>query len=325
MPVVRRLCLGRGATIFTLHRFAHPDGDADGLSPAVLDQTLARLRADGFRFVSLESLVRAAREQQPLPDRSIAFTVDDGYFDFAEVAAPVFASHDCPVTMFVVTGFLDGTQWMWWDKVSLLFDKTRHNSVELDGVVGPLSWSDDASKDAVAGLIAQSLKRLSTAEKLRQIDCLAEALEVDLPDLPPSKYRPMSWQQARECSRGGADFAPHSVTHPILSRASDEQVRAEIAGSWQRVRDEVPGALPLFAYPNGGADDYGAREIGLLQESGMLGAVTTRPGHVRLPLSGDDCYQLPRWDLTPDRVRMDQVVSGLEAAKAGSRQALRRR
>ena len=322
MPAVRRLCLGSGATLFTLHRFAHPDGDPDGMSAAALDDALGRFTAAGFEFVGLEQLIRCAREGQKLPRNAIAFTVDDGYFDFAEVAMPVFARHHCPVTMFLVTGFIDGQQWMWWDKVTYLFDRTSCPTIAIEGFEASLDLADPSSRREAAGRFSTMLKRLPTSEKLARIDRLADLLAVDLPRQPPSQYRPMSWDQIRACAAQGASFGPHSVTHPILSRSPERDARSEIADSWQRVQAEVPGAIPVFAYPNGGVDDYGAREIDLLRDSGLLGAVTTRPGHLRNPVAGSGLFELPRWDLTSDPVRMSQVTSGLEAAKAAARQKL---
>src|SRR5205814_226357 len=86
-----------------------------------LRTTLEYLRAQGFYFLSIDELINSLRERRPLPRRAVAFTVDDGYFDFAERGARVFAEFDCPVSMFLVTGFLDGELWLWWDKVRYLF------------------------------------------------------------------------------------------------------------------------------------------------------------------------------------------------------------
>ena len=324
MPMVRRLCLGSGATVFTLHRFAHLDGDPDGMSAAALDDALGRFRAAGFEFFALDHLVRCARAGQSLPRNAIAFTVDDGYFDFAEVAMPVFARHQCPVTMFLVTGFIDGQLWMWWDKVTYLFDRTECPTIVSEDFTATLDLADPVSRREAAGRFSTMLKRLPTSEKLERIDRLAEMLGVDLPPQPPSQYRPMSWDQIRASAAQGASFGPHSVTHPILSRSPDREARSEIADSWHRVQAEVPGAIPLFAYPNGGVDDYGAREIEFLREAGLLGAVTTRPGHLRNPIVGSGLFELPRWDLTSNPVRMSQVISGLEHSKASVRRALGR-
>ena len=54
--------------------------------------------------MGLKDLIDKAIRGERFPQKAVAFTVDDGYFDFAEVAAPIFSHYDCPVTVFLVTG-----------------------------------------------------------------------------------------------------------------------------------------------------------------------------------------------------------------------------
>lgn len=98
----------------------------------------------------------------------------------------------------------------------------------------------------------------------------------------------MSWDDAREMVRGGVAIASHTLSHPRLSKLTDEQVEAELAESLDslgRELDEPPGA---FAYPFG---DYDARIRRLVETVGYLGACTVRSGSAR-PLA--DRYELPR-------------------------------
>ena len=52
--------------------------------------------------------------------RAIAFTVDDGYQDVAQVAAEIFLEYDCPLSIFLTTGFIDGHLWHWWDQIEFI-------------------------------------------------------------------------------------------------------------------------------------------------------------------------------------------------------------
>ena len=118
---LRPLMSGR-ATIFMLHRFRCADAGVRGHDPAFVRAALEYLRANRYELVSLRELyARMARDAMPVR-RAVAFTIDDGYFDHAEVAAPIFAAFDCPVTTFVTTGFLDGHLWFWWDQIEYVFE-----------------------------------------------------------------------------------------------------------------------------------------------------------------------------------------------------------
>lgn len=100
------------ATIFMLHRFQDPNRGIAGFDPAQLRRGLEYLRKNRYELVSLENIFdRLARRGSALRG-AVAFTIDDGYVDQAEIAGGVFAEFDCPVTTFVATGFLDGHLWL---------------------------------------------------------------------------------------------------------------------------------------------------------------------------------------------------------------------
>src|SRR2546423_14449289 len=94
-----------------LHRFAMPDLGVEGHDPRALQSYLEYLRARRYAIVDLLDLLNRVEKGIPLERNTIVFTVDDGYADFAEVAAPVFAKYDCPVTVFLVSGFVAERSW----------------------------------------------------------------------------------------------------------------------------------------------------------------------------------------------------------------------
>jgi peptidoglycan/xylan/chitin deacetylase (PgdA/CDA1 family) len=66
---------------------------------------LALLR---YRVVDFEEIGTALREGRPLPRRSVAITIDDGYADNLEVAHPVLRRHGFSATLFLVSSKLGG-------------------------------------------------------------------------------------------------------------------------------------------------------------------------------------------------------------------------
>ena len=112
-------------------------------------------------------------------------------------------------------------------------------------------------------------------------------------------------------------FAPHSVTHPILARTGDEQARTEIESSWRRLQTEAAAPLPIFAYPNGQAGDFGDREFGVLRSAGLLGAVTAVAGFVTPEgyRAEAGAYRIPRFPFPDSMPHLIQQVGGLERLK----------
>lgn len=292
---------GTHLSIFTLHRFAVPDLGIEGHDPGEIAATLAALRREQIPLLPLGSVVDALRDGTPLPPRAAVFTVDDGYFDFAEVGAPIFAQFDCPVTVFLITGFLDGSCWLWWDKVRWLFlHGTPSPAVPL--LEREALPPTPARLGALAGDISHRLTRTATSELMALISFLAERAGVTIPEAPPPEFRPMTWNAARRLAGQGVTFGPHTVTHPVLDRTSEDHARREITESWRRISEVLEAPLPVFSYPNGG---FGAREAALVRAAGLEAAVATTPRYLTVdgsPREEDWLFRLPRFPY-PDMTR----------------------
>jgi peptidoglycan/xylan/chitin deacetylase (PgdA/CDA1 family) len=272
------------------------------------------MRRERFALLSLDEVVARLEEGRPL-ERAVAFTIDDGYADHAEVAAPLFAEFDCPVTTFVVTGFLDGKLWLWWNRIETAFALARRRSVEvpLGGAVVRYAWEDASGRDAAMVDFVEACKRVPDAEKHQAIDTLADRLQVLLPAEAPPACAPMTWVQLRRAEAGGMRFGPHTVTHPVLSRTTDAQARDEIAGSWARLRAEATAPSPAFCYPNGQWDDFLPRDVALLEEVGLKSAVVGVTGYAEgLP---DTRYRLRRFPFPDDLGLTAQYAGGFERLK----------
>lgn len=301
----------RRATIFAFHRFT----DAERVIR--LERTLRYLRKHHYDIVSLPELTKRLAGEGPPPDRTVAFTIDDGYYDLASVALPLFARFDCPVTGFVVTGFLDGSLWLWWDKIEFILAHTQRTQIEV--ALGPhrLAYrlTNTAEREHACADFTARCKRVRDPIKQTGIVALAAEAKVDLPADPPATYRPMSWEQLRHCETQGATFGAHSVTHPILSQVSEEQSRHEIAHSWDRLCAEASDPINIFAYPNGGEDDFGEREITTIRSLGFTSALSLVPGYNSTDSfrsSATTPYSLPRFNYPDSLPHVIQYVTGIE-------------
>lgn len=287
----------RGAVpILTLHRFADENRRVPGFGSRTLRRQLGTLRKSGFQVLPLWSALERVEAGEPL-ERSVVLTVDDGYADFHDVALPIFAEFECPVTVFVVTGFLDGGRWLWWDQVSA--------SLALLGRAG----------EAPAQIAA--LKPRPEAERIREIAALVETSGLGADQPPPPRFAPMTWDMVRAAAAQGVTFGPHTVTHPILSQTGASQSEHEIAESWRRLKQETDAAIPVFCYPNGTPVDQGPREFELVRKAGLRAGVTMVPGFVSAKLLADDAtrYCLPRFSHPARLPKLLKLTSGLEGLK----------
>ena len=95
-----------------LHRFSNPDLGISSHNPTEVKQVLEHLRHHKYELVSVAVLLDRLKGRGHPLRRTVVFTMDDGYADHAIVGAPLFAAFDCPITTFVVTGFVSGQLWL---------------------------------------------------------------------------------------------------------------------------------------------------------------------------------------------------------------------
>jgi len=325
-PIARAFA-GESATIFMMHRFADPERGNVGHDLTMLRRHLEHLRRNRYELVSLMELRNRLASSGGRLRKAVTFTVDDGYADYA-AAAPVFEAFDCPATVFVVTGVVDSGGWYWWDFVEAAFERAdrRVLSIEVGGTSVRMTWSQGESRRAARSLV-EELKLVPDVERRRVLDALPELVQAEVSERPPATYAPLTWEEIRRCGARLTTFGPHTVSHPILAHTTDDVARFEIVESWRRLSAETSAAVPVFCYPNGEADDAGAREFSIAREAGLEMAVTTRPGYATRATwaaHADARYAMPRfgYPYPEDTLRFIQLVNGVEGVKMAIRSSL---
>ena len=310
-----------------MHRFAVPDLFVAGHDPSILAERLEYLRRHRYCLMDLRELLKHVDEGIPLKKNAVVFTVDDGYADFVEVGAPVFAAYDCPVTVFLVTDFVSGTLWNWFDRVEWAFGNSKRGGIdiEINGKSLMFRWTDEAQRARACLMVIEALKRIPDREKEDSIVLLSRLLEVAIPESAPEKYRAMSWQQVRACGTKGVTFGPHTLSHPILTQVDPVRADREISASWRAVSASTDAAVPVFCYPNGTALDFSPRDKESVARAGMTAALSTMDGSLESTATGlevDDRYSIPRFAYSEERSALVQIASGLEQRKTRIRRRL---
>jgi peptidoglycan/xylan/chitin deacetylase (PgdA/CDA1 family) len=267
-----------------------------------------------YNPVSLKSVSEHLHNGVPLPKNAVAITIDDGYRDFLIHGFPVFQQYDLTPTVFLVTDFLDGQCWQWWDTIRYSFSHTKRTRLSVEFVTGEslsASLVTAEERERARRGLAERLKLVDNAERLRVCQTLPRLLEVDLPEQPPEQFAPLQWSEVRELSAHGVEFGAHTKTHPILSRVADrEQVRQEIEGSKQRLDEELRSPTIHFCYPNGRRVDIDEVTLEVVRKGGFHTAVTTERG---MNFGRPDPFLLRRLAVDPadDPRYFQELLSGV--------------
>lgn len=306
--------------VFTLHRMQDAANNIHGHSPEFLRSTLQYLRRESYNLVSLGDMHKRLQGEGPVLRKAVAFTMDDGFIDQATVAAPIFMEFDCPVTIFLITGFIDRKLWPWDDRVSHIFLTSRKPRFSLHVGDKRVEYELSTTSQRLAGAndFRQRMKLISEVEMLAALERLALSADVEVSQAPVAPYLPLTWEMARQLERKGVTFGPHTVSHGILSRMTRERARYEIAESWRRVKEELAHPVPFLAYPTGRQIDYGIRDMRYVEENGLTGAMTTEPGHADLTTRNSRHrarFELNRYMLTNELEDVMQYSSWIERAK----------
>lgn len=282
---------GHTLTILIFHRvLENPDPLFPGeMHARRFDDLLKRLK-QSWRVMPLYDSVNMLAAGT-LPARSLAITFDDGYADNATVAWPILCKHDCPATIFVSTGYLDGGR-MWNDTVIEAVRHTRREALELSWVPEQLRLGNLLDRRRAIDTLINRVKHVPFADRERMCLDVANICDANLPtDLM------MTREQLKGLRGNCIDFGAHTMHHPILASLADDEAEREIRQGKSELEAMLGQAVLLFAYPNGKPMvDYLPKHVDMVRSAGFEAAVSTHWGACG---QASDRFQLPRfspWD-----------------------------
>jgi len=272
----------KSLTVVNYHRIGDPSRrDFDSFKPNVsaTPEDFSRQMdylAKWFHVVSARDVVQWLDGQRELPPYAVLITFDDGYLDNYTSAFPLLRKHNFPALVFLTTGHIGTDAPFYWDMAAYCFARTQRDHLTFpDGRVE--HWSDLAQREQVSKHWIELMKTLPEVKKQIYVDHLPALLGVSI---PTGFFRRlmMDWDHVREMEREGIEFGAHTVHHPILTRISWEQARAQVTRSKSRIEDELGESVLGFAYPNGQASDLNEGIEKIVADSGIRAAFTLLNG-----------------------------------------------
>lgn len=229
-----------------------------------------------FAVWSVGQIAERLHAPASLPERVVAVTFDDGFDDNYHYAFPILRRLGLPATMFVTTDFLSQDAAIWFEFLALAVMRAPIGTLPAFADLPALpTAADEAGRRADLKRLLDAMKVIPEGTRTAYLAAVARAIGPELGASARSPLsRAMTWDQAREMHAAGIEIASHSVTHPILSQVDDRQLEAELAGSRQRLEDELAAPVSTLSYPVGGAMAFDDRVIAAARRAGYACAVS---------------------------------------------------
>lgn len=264
--------------------------------PESFEKHLAWFRSR-FEIVPLSTLIERFLKGVKLPRRSIAVTFDDGYENIYRHAVPILKKFGAPAAIFITTDLVEKRLPLWVDRLEYALGHTPLQllEVELEGDNHSFQLNTPKERMDADAYIRNRLKKISDSERLNALETIETRCKTALaPVIETSPYRGLTWDQIRTMAEDGIEFAPHTASHPILTRMPPQEAEEEIIESCRLLEKRVGGALPVFAYPNGETADFSDEIVAILRRHGFRAALTTVPGTLR---RATNPFAIPRFSM----------------------------
>ena len=207
-----------------------------------------------------------------------------------------------PVTVFIPTAYPDQPERrFWWDRLYAAI--WNFSSSHVDTPIGRLALGSDQQRSRAFRALRDYVKELPHDSATEVIDKI-----VDQQQSPVPASSVLSWDRLRTLANQGVTLAPHTQTHPLLTRVPIAQARQEVVGSRDDVQREIGSVLPVFAYPGGQCN---AAVKQMMQQEGFELAFTVQRGINHLPSA--DWLSLNRINVgqqTTPQILKAQLVAG---------------
>ncbi|MBU0993966.1 MAG: polysaccharide deacetylase family protein [Proteobacteria bacterium] len=262
-----------------------------------------------FQIISLNEYIEFITENREIPENLVIITVDDGYFDFYQIAYPIIKDMNIKVTLFSTVNFIDKKIWMWPDRITYALEKTNRKqfvfSFEKKRFICDLSSIDSTLISWKA--FSDYCIKVEDKKKWDLIGELEKYLDMDTPNIPLPEYSSVTWKQLAEMNAHGVEIGSHTINHPILSKISEEDLYQEVHLSKKILEEKLDCEVKTFCYPNSYPGDINDAVIEQVKAAGYKGAVFGG-----LPSSLTDLYTLPRIGVERDSNKFLWKFTGME-------------
>lgn len=232
-----------------------------------------------FHPVSISDVIRWREGTAELPNNPVLVTFDDGYRNNLRYAGPLLSRHGVPALVNICTSYIGEGRMLWTQEIDTRLLAWTHKKLPMpDGKTEILMPADGQQRIALAARVRESCKHLPDEMRRAYLCQLRGEAAGGSTEAQDELFSFMGWDEVRELEKYGVEIGSHTVTHPILTRISPEQLHAELTDSKAIVEKELRHECVALAYPNGGKHDVSPAVFAAAKSAGFKVAFTLIEG-----------------------------------------------
>lgn len=223
------------------------------------------------KFVSAKQFVDLLHDEDPELESSLLLTIDDGYIDTLDTVLPLLEKYEVPATVFVTTGFVDGSivPYEW------ILSEHLKNCSEI--AIDPNNPDQKTElSDETRPLFYEELRKAAKFENYEGRMAFLQFLGAqELIDSYTVESRFMSWDAVRKLAESPLiTIGAHTVTHSPLNCLQPTKLMAELRDARVRLMNQLGIPIDYISYPYGA---YDLNTILAARAAGYRAAFTTAP------------------------------------------------
>jgi len=205
-----------------------------------------------------------------LPPRAVLVTCDDGLLNTLTDMLPVLQSEGVSCLFLVTAASCSNEPGMLWYEE--LYHLMRAKPLGTDLQLPQEKATHASSSTSFQSQWWSAVKKASRLDASTRADWMRQVRDRCGPTQTfqsERRWRLLKVAELKQLADAGMSIGAHTLTHPILSLCSDEEVRREIRESKINIERALGRPAWAFAYPFGNPSTLGDRELRLAREAGF--------------------------------------------------------
>jgi peptidoglycan/xylan/chitin deacetylase (PgdA/CDA1 family) len=249
---------------------------------------------------------------QTIPARAVLVTCDDGLLNHLVDMLPVFQAEGVECLFFLTGASCSENHGMLWyeELYRLLRSDEIGNDEKWRALFGnEMTVPPSSSFQSLWWNIVLKASRLGADERAERMTLLRKLARDDKSLIFERRWRVMNIRELIALAQAGATIGAHTMTHPVLCEAAQEECFREIHESKVAIERALGKTIWAFAYPFGNPAAMGAREVEMARRAGFECAFVNTGGGFS---DRSDPFTISRTHVTAD-----MTVAELEAHMTG--------